>query len=198
MSTPLMPKATAVWLLENTALTFEQISKFCGMYILEVEALANDENNTITGLDPIATRQLTAEEIERCTQDPYAFLQLSVLHVDRFAKKTGAKYTPLSRRQDKPNAISWILKNHPHMSESQIVRLIGTTKSTIQAIRDKTHWNIQNIKPQSPILLGLCSQEELDAVVSKLPQRSIVDEYEEQAQRGLLSPFGRSKWVSQE
>tara|TARA_B000000565_G_scaffold255881_1_gene238654 strand:+ start:29754 stop:30266 length:513 start_codon:yes stop_codon:yes gene_type:complete len=161
-----MPKATAVWLLDNTALTFQQIADFCHLHYLEVETLANQEVTTIIGLDPIINGQLTQEEIDRCTSDKDARLQLQKnLSVGLSNKKS--KYTPIARRQDKPNAIAWLIKHYPTMRDGYIVKLIGTTKNTIEAIRTKTHWNIQNIKPQSPVLLDLCSQGSLDKYVEK-------------------------------
>jgi hypothetical protein len=161
-----MPKATAAWLLDNTALTFQQIADFCQLHFLEVETLANQEVPTIIGLDPIINGQLTQEEIDRCTNDKTARLQLQKNLSDGLSNKKG-KYTPIARRQDKPNAIAWLVKHYPTMRDGYIVKLIGTTKNTIEAIRTKTHWNIQNIKPQSPVLLELCSQENLDKYVEK-------------------------------
>lgn len=161
-----MPKATAVWLLENTALTFQQIANFCQLHILEVEAFANAEPGTIPmGLDPITSGQLLPEEIEASSNDPARPLTLRALVVDRMPAKKTARYTPLARRQDKPSAICWLLKNYPDLPDSRIVRLVGTTKNTIAALRDKSHWNFQNIKPQSPILLDMCTQAELDVAL---------------------------------
>jgi len=166
MNGPLMPKATAVWLLENTALTFQQIANFCQLHILEVEAFANAEPGTIPmGLDPITSGQLLPEEIEASSSDPARPLTLRALVVDRMPAKKTARYTPLARRQDKPSAICWLLKNYPDLPDSRIVRLVGTTKNTIAALRDKSHWNFQNIKPQSPILLDMCTQAELDVAL---------------------------------
>lgn len=161
MTKPLMPKSTAIWLLENTALTFAQIAAFCGMHPLEVETLANDESTAIAvGLDPIAAGQLDKEELDKAIADSNYHMKMRP-SAAATARKT-SKYTPISRRQDKPNAIAWLLKHRPEMSVNQIVKLIGTTKKTIEAIRDKSHWNMQNIKAQSPVLLELCTQEELD------------------------------------
>lgn len=170
MALPLMPKATAVWLVENTALTFEQIAAFCGLHPLEVQAIADGEVAVgMVGLDPIANGQLTKEEIERCEKDPEARLQLLEPDLPQpVARSKGPRYTPVTKRGDKPDAIAWLLKHHPEMSDAQICRLIGTTKPTIQAVRDKTHWNTPNIKPRNPVLLGLCTQRELDEALAKI------------------------------
>lgn len=167
MSIPLMPKATAVWLIENTSLTFEQIAKFCGLHQLEVKGIADGEvSKGIIGVDPILSGQLTMEEIQRCEGNAKANLSIAESAKKHFTaeqkKKKGGKYTPVARRQDKPDAISWILKNCPELSDAQIVKLIGTTKDTVNAVKSKSHWNILNIKPKDPVLLGLCSQIELD------------------------------------
>lgn len=167
MSQPLMPFATAVWLVENTSLTFQQIADFCGLHQLEIQAIADDTVQTkMVGIDPVRVGQLTMAEIERCQKDPAA--RLIPLSGPEQAKRTkGPRYTPVSRRQDKPDAIAWLLRYHPELKDSQIAKLIGTTKHTITGIRDKSHWNIQAIKPQDPVALGLCSQRELDALVSQ-------------------------------
>jgi hypothetical protein len=156
MATPLMPKATAVWLVENTSLSFEQIADFCGLHRLEVQGIADGEVATgIRGLDPIANGQLTKEELERC-------------QADQPAKRTkGPRYTPVAKRQDKPDGVAWLLRHHPELSDAQVGKLIGTTKNTIAAVRDRTHWNSANIRPRDPVLLGLCSQSELNATVEK-------------------------------
>lgn len=169
MRLPLMPKATAVWLVENTALTFEQIAEFCGMHPLEVQGIADGEVAVgIVGLDPVANGQVSREEIERCVADPKARLVLveSTLP-EPVARSKGARYTPVSKRQDRPNAIAWLIRSHPELSDADINRLIGTTKSTIEKVRDRTHWDINNIKPQSPVTLGLCTQEQLDQALDK-------------------------------
>jgi hypothetical protein len=168
MTLPLMPKATAVWLIENTALTFEQIAEFCGMHPLEIKGIADAEVAiSIIGLDPVNGGQLTLEEIHRCEADTAARLQLSDKAVKYTAsqKKKGGRYTPVARRQDKPDAIAWLIKHCPNMTDAHIAKLIGTTKSTITAIRSKSHWNTHNIRPRDPVLLGLCSQTDLDATV---------------------------------
>ena len=170
MAQPLMPKATAVWLIENTALTFDQIADFCGLHILEVQSIADDEVAIgMVGFDPLANGQLTQEEIDRCSADPDARLKLNVnLNVPPPSPRTkGPRYTPVARRQDKPDAIAWMLKNFPQLSDGQISKLIGTTKPTIKAVRERTHWNISNIKPQDPVGLGLCSRIELDGAIEK-------------------------------
>ena len=168
MLAPLMPKATAVWLVENTSLTFDQIADFCGLHPLEVQAIADGEVAVqMQGLDPVANGQTTTEEIERCQADPEARLKLSDQAVpQQFVKHKGPRYTPISKRQDKPDAIMYLLRSHPELSDTQISKLIGTTKPTISAVRDRTHWNSANIKPRHPVGLGLCTLEELDTVVN--------------------------------
>jgi hypothetical protein len=167
-----MPKATAVWLVENTALGFDQIAEFCGMHPLEVQGIADGEvSGGIRGLDPLANGQLTADEIKRCENDPSAKLQISGTAKQYISGKSkGARYTPVARRQDKPDAIAWLIKHFPAMTDSQIVKLIGTTKNTIEAVRTKSHWNTGNIKPRDPVLLGLCSQTHLDAATAGFKQ----------------------------
>lgn len=161
MAHPLMPKATAVWLVENTSLTFEQIADFCGLHPLEVQAIADGEVSMLQGLDPVANGQTTREDIERCEKDPNARLRLAEKAIPvPLVKHRGPRYTPVSKRGDKPNAIAWLLKNHPELSDGQIAKLVGTTKPTINAVRDRTHRNIQEIKPQHPVTLGLCTVAE--------------------------------------
>ena len=169
MSAPLMPKATAIWLIENTALTFDQISDFCKIHILEVQAIADGEVDTgIMGFSPLINGQLTNEEIQRCEKDTSASLKIITSNLPEVSLKTkGPKYVPLSRRGDKPNAIAWLVKYHPELKVSQIVRLIGTTKSTIEKIRDRSHWNILNITAKHPVLLELCSYEDLNKAIVK-------------------------------
>jgi hypothetical protein len=168
MALPLMPKATAVWLVENTALSFEQIADFCGLHPLEIQAIADGEvASGIVGLDPVANGQLTRGELDRCEADPDARLKLIITDYPQpRAKPKGARYTPVSKRQDRPDAIAWILKHHPELSDPQICKLIGTTKPTIQSVREKTHWNAANIKPRNPVTLGLCTEPELEKVVA--------------------------------
>lgn len=169
MVLPLMPKATAVWLIDNTALSFEQIGDFCGMHALEVQGIADDEVAVgIIGQDPIASGQLTREEIQRCEEDTSARLKITEGATKFLSKKVkGARYTPRAKRADKPDAIAWILKNYPDIPDAQVVKLVGTTKNTIAAVRDKSHWNTSNIRPRDPVLLGLCTQTFLDEVVKK-------------------------------
>jgi hypothetical protein len=171
---PLMPKATAVWLVDNTALSFRQIADFCKLHELEVKGIADGEVAVgIKGMDPVVANQLTREEIEKGEKDPAHRLQLakSKIVVPQVAKKKGPKYTPVSRRQDRPDAITWLLRHHPELADSQIMKLVGTTKSTINAIRERTHWNSANLKPVDPVTLGLCSQLELDLAVRKAAKR---------------------------
>jgi hypothetical protein len=169
MALPLMPKATAVWLVENTSLTFEQVADFCGLHPLEVQAIADGEVAVqMQGLDPVANGQTTMEEIERCQKDRTARLKLSEQAVPEILfKHRGPRYTPVAKRQDKPDAIAWILKNHPELSDGQISKLIGTTKPTIAAVRDRSHWNTPNIKPRHPVSLGLCTLAELDTAIAR-------------------------------
>ena len=167
---PLMPKATAVWLIENTSLTFRQIADFCKLHELEVKGIADgDVAQGIKGLDPIAANELTRDELEKAQADPGYRLQFAKPKTDIPATKPrkGPRYTPVSRRQDRPDAIAWLLRNHPEMPISRIIKLVGTTKPTIEAIRDRTHWNSANIKPVDPVTLGLCTQIELDQAVRK-------------------------------
>jgi len=167
MALPMMPKATAVWLVENTTLTFEQIAAFTGMHELEVQAIADGEVAIgIVGVNPVANGQLAAEEVARGEQDPKVKLKASKsdIPVPR-ARSKGARYTPVSKRQDRPDAIMWLVKHHPELNDAQIARLIGTTKSTIASVRDRTHWNAANIKPQNPVTLGLCTEADLEKFV---------------------------------
>jgi hypothetical protein len=165
-----MPKATAVWLIENTALTFEQVAKFCGLHILEVQTLADSETTQgMVGFDPIASGQLSLEEIQRCEKNPDAHLQISTaVTADSVLGKKRSRYTPLAKRQERPDAIAWLLKYYPDLNDSQVSRLVGTTKATISSVRSKSHWNAQNIKPRNPVQLGFCTQSELDSVVGNL------------------------------
>lgn len=165
----LMPKATAVWLIENTSLSFAQIAEFCGLHPLEVQGIANEDvAKGIRGVDPIAGGFLSREEIAKGEADEtYKLKALEQKRIDLpQVKKRGARYTPIARRQDRPDAIAWFLKNHPEVPDSKIVKLIGTTKATIDQVRNRTHWNSQNIKPVDPVTIGLCTQIELDGVVA--------------------------------
>ena len=168
MSLLLMPKATAVWLVDNTTLSFLQIGEFCNLHELEVQAIADGEVAIgIVGLDPVANGQLIKEEIERCEANPAERLKIAKSDIPQpVARQKGPRYTPVSKRADKPDAIAWLLRSQPDLSDAQIGRLIGTTKPTINAIRDRTHWNSSNLQPRSPVEVGLCSHQELhDAVV---------------------------------
>ncbi len=168
MAQPLMPKATAVWLVDNTTLTFEQIADFCGMHVLEVQAIADGEvASGLVGLDPIANGQIDREDLERCQADPSARLKMRKPRDVPKPKGRKARYTPVSKRGDKPDAIAWLLRNHPELTDGQIGKLIGTTKNTINAVRDRTHWNSSNIKARDPVLLGLCSQRDLNAAIER-------------------------------
>ncbi len=172
---PLMPKATAVWLVENTALSFRQIADFCGLHELEVKGVADgDVAQGIKGLDPVTGGQLTREEIEKGEKDPDYRLKLLEPKVNIAIQKStkGPRYTPVSKRGDRPDAIAWLLRYHPELPDSQIMKLVGTTKSTIAAIRDRTHWNAPNIKPVDPVSLGLCSQIDLDFAVQKAARKA--------------------------
>src|ERR1700676_4902308 len=167
---PLMPKATAVWLVENTALSFEQVADFCKLHPLEVKAIADgDAAQGIKGLDPILTGQLTREEIDKGVADPGYKLHIAdpKVRLPEPKRKKGPRYTPVSRRQDRPNAILWLVRNHPELKDAQIMRLVGTTKSTIQAIRERTHWNASSLQPMDPVTLGLSSQIDLDLEVQR-------------------------------
>ncbi len=169
MTLPLMQKATAVWLVDNTTLTFVQIAEFCGLHPLEVNGIADGEvAQGIKGFDPIVNRQLTHEEIRRCEADPAARLRLMKNPAaEGETKRKGPRYTPLSKRQERPAAIAWLVKFHPELSDGAIGKLVGTTKPTIQSIRDRSHWNIANITPVDPVALGMCRQGELDGAVAK-------------------------------
>jgi hypothetical protein len=174
MPHPLMPKATAVWLVENTALTFEQIAEFCGLHELEVQAIADGEVAVgMQGLDPIASGELSQEELARGLGNSTIRLKMAKPTIPQpKARPKGARYTPVSKRQDRPDAIAWLLRNHPELTDAQISKLIGTTKPTINAIRTRAHWNMQNIKPQNPVGLGLCSATELDKAVTLAQNRA--------------------------
>ena len=183
-SAPLMPKATAVWLVENTALSFDQVADFCKLHPLEIKAIADgDAAQGIKGLDPVQTGQLSREEIEKAVADPNYRLKLldPKVRLPEAKRKSGPRYTPVSRRQDRPNAILWLVRNHPELKDSQIMRLVGTTKSTIQAIRDRTHWNAANLTPLDPVTLGLCSQIDLDLEVQRAAKEKPA---EAEAERG--------------
>jgi len=172
--TPLMPKATAVWLVDNTSLTFEQVADFCGLHPLEVKGIADEDvAKGIKGQDPVASGQLTREQIEAAEKNPKLRLKMAPPKYKMPAVKIKKvpRYTPVSKRQDKPDAVYWILRNHPEFGDADIIKLIGTTKATIQKIRERSHWNAQNIKAVDPVTLGLCSQLELDLAVTRVMHR---------------------------
>lgn len=172
MAQPLMPKATAVWLVENTTLTFDQIADFCGLHPLEVQGIADGEVAVgIVGLDPIGNGQMTREEITRCEADQTAKLQGRVSDVPPVPRRKGPRYTPVSKRGDRPDAITWLLKYTPELTDAQICKLVGTTKPTIESVRSRTHWNISNIQARDPVLLGICSQTDLEAQLTRARQR---------------------------
>ncbi|WP_394999350.1 cell cycle transcriptional regulator TrcR [Sphingomonas sp.] len=167
MVQPLMPHATAAWLVDNSALSFEQIAEFCGLHILEIQAIADDTAATkLTGRDPIRAGELTHEEIEKGQNDPEHHLKMHK-EPDPIRRTKGPRYTPVSKRQDKPDGIAWILRNHPEVTDGAIGKLIGTTRTTIAALRERSHWNMVNIQPKDPVTLGLTTQRELDAAVAK-------------------------------
>lgn len=169
---PLMPHATAAWLVDNSALTFEQIASFCGLHILEVQAIADDTAATkLTGRDPIRAGELTQDELDRGQANPDYNLKLA-RQPELQRRTSGPRYTPVSKRQDKPDGILWIIKNHPEITDGQISKLIGTTKTTIAAIRDKSHWNYANLQARDPVTLGLCSQREMDALVAAAAKKA--------------------------
>ena len=175
MAQPLMPHATAAWLVDNTALTFQQIADFCGLHILEVQAMADDTAGTkLTGRDPVRAHELTMDEIEKGQADP-AYRLVMEKGPEPVRRTKGPRYTPVSKRQDKPDGIAWLIRNHPEVSDAAIGKLIGTTRTTIEAIRDRSHWNIGNIVPKDPVTLGLCSQRELDALVTKAAKKAGIE-----------------------
>jgi len=189
-----MPKATAVWLVDNTSLTFEQIAEFCGLHVLEVKGIADgDVAHGIKGMDPISSGQLTRDEISRAQEDSKYRLKLSEpkVEIPEVKTKKGPRYTPVSRRQDRPNAILWLVRNHAELKDSQIMRLVGTTKPTIHAIRERTHWNSANLQPMDPVTLGLCSQTDLDTEVRRAArrlERELKEAEKAQAKAGTLLP----------
>lgn len=199
MGNVLMPQATAVWLIEETALTFEQIADFCGLHPLQVAAIANDETaKGMRGVDPIAGGFLSREEIEKGEKKPdYRLKALAQNRVDLPpVKRKGARYTPIARRGDRPDAIAWFLRNHPEVPDSQIVKLIGTTKATIEQVRSRTHWNASNIKPVDPVSLGLCTQIELDQVVAKAADAKAREEAKRNRAGATLKPASETVHAS--
>ena len=185
MTDILMPKATAVWLVDNTSLTFEQIADFCHLHPLEVKGIADGEvARDIRGADPIANGQLSREELDAAQANPaFRMKPQKSRHAELLKpQKKASRYTPVSRRQDRPDAISWFLRNHPEITDGQLVKVLGTTKSTIEQVRNKTHWNAPNIKPVDPVTLGLVGQLELDALVKKAAEKKAKDD----AKRGVV------------
>ena len=192
--TPLMPHATATWLVDNTGLSFEQIAEFCGIHVLEVQAMADDlAGSKYTGRDPVHAGELTLGEIEKGQADSEYSLKMQRAPV-AVNRTKGPRYTPVSKRQDKPDGIAWLIRSHPEVSDAQISRLIGTTRNTITAIRDRSHWNIQNIQPKDPVTLGLCSQRELDAIVAKAAKTATP---EEQASADLRGAGDRERLIEE-
>ena len=172
MATPLMPHATAAWLVDNTGLSFSQIAEFCGIHILEVQAMADDMTGSkYTGRDPVHAGELSMDEIEKGQADEDYVLKMSK-GPEQVRRTKGPRYTPVSKRQDKPDGIAWLLRNHPEISDGAICKIIGTTRNTIQAIRERSHWNISEIQPKDPVTLGLCSQRELDAIVARAAKKA--------------------------
>ena len=189
---PLMPIATAVWLIDNTSLSFDQIAEFCGLHPLQVKGIADgDVSSGVRGIDPITTHQLTRDEIEKGQEDDSYRLKLSKPKtLVPEGKKKAPRYTPVSKRQNRPDAIAWMVRNHPEVSDAQIAKLLGTTKTTIVSIRDRTHWNSANLVPQDPVGLGLCSQIDLDTVVRKAASRRAKMAPVEPAEGPSLEPVG--------
>jgi hypothetical protein len=189
MNKPLMAKATAVWLVDNTTLSFKQIADFCGLHELEVQGIADGDVATgVKGFDPIASNQLDQDEIAKGEKNPAYILKIK--HnpaAEGEEKRRGPRYTPLSKRQDRPAAILWLVKFHPELADAQIAKLVGTTKPTITAIRDRSHWNIQNITPIDPVALGLCRQVELDAEVQKAARKKSTEVMTDDERRKLVS-----------
>ena len=186
MTDILMPKATAVWLVDNTSLTFEQIADFCELHVLEVKGIADGEvARDIRGADPIANGQLSREELDAAQSNPnYRMKAQKSRHAELLKpQKKASRYTPVSRRQDRPDAIAWFLRNHPEITDGQLVKVLGTTKSTIEQVRGRTHWNAANIKPVDPVTLGLVGQLELDALVKKAAEKKAKDD----ARKGIVS-----------
>ncbi|MDE9451464.1 DUF1013 domain-containing protein [Aliiroseovarius sp. Z3] len=193
MSKLIMAKATAVWLVDNTTISFKQIADFCGLHELEVQGIADGDVATgVKGFDPVANNQLDQEEIDKAEKDPlHKLKQKFYAAAAGEEKRRGPRYTPLSKRQDRPNSILWLVKFHPELADSQIAKLVGTTKPTIQSIRERTHWNIQNMEPIDPVALGLCKQSELDLAVQKAAAKKAKE-------GGVMSDDERRKLVSTE
>ncbi|WP_031551688.1 DUF1013 domain-containing protein [Parvularcula oceani] len=197
---PLMPKATAVWLIDNTALTFDQIAAFCGLHPLEVKGIADgDVAPGVRGIDPVVQQQLTREEIKKAEGDSDYRMKLSRAKTVVPKAKKQARYVPTSRRQERPNAIAWIVRNHPEVPDAVISKLLGTTKPTIESIRNKTHWNSSNLEPMDPVTLGFCSQIDLDAAVRKAAERRAALEASGQLPEGAtLAPAAETETAQDE
>lgn len=200
-SAPLMPKATAVWLVDNTSLTFEQIADFCGLHPLEVKGIADEDvAKGIKGQDPVTSGQLTRDLIAEAEKNPKVRLKMAPpkYKMPPVKMKKPPKYTPVSKRQDKPDAVYWILRNHPEFADADIIKLIGTTKSTIQKIRERSHWNATNIKAVDPVTLGLCSQLELDLAVERAAQRRDRQTVKSVKKGETLKPIGEALEIAEE
>ena len=203
MSELLMPKATAVWLVDNTSLSFDQIAEFCKLHPLEVKAIADGEAASgIKGLDPISTGQLSRDELEKAQNDPKHKLSVKESHIKLpSANRKRPRYTPVSKRQDRPNAIRWLTRHHPELKDAQIIRLVGTTKNTIEAIREGTHWNATNLTPMDPVTLGLCTQIALDMEVSKANKNRPIDQQSPENTTGMgdqLIPAAQTQNLDEE
>lgn len=196
MPHPLMPKATAVWLVDNTSLSFDQIADFCGLHALEVQGIADGEVAIgIVGRDPIANAELTREEIDRCEGDGTGRLVMLEPEIDLQQRRSGPKYTPLSKRQNRPDAIAWLIKFHPELTDAQVCKLVGTTKPTVVSVRDRSHWNTPNLKPQDPVSLGMCTQTELDSAVQAAAKRL---QRKEDRERRAAAKAAREKAAAEE
>ena len=201
MTLPLMPKATAIWLVDNTSLSFKQIASFCGMHELEIKGIADGEVGIgIKGLNPVTNNQLSKEEIERCSNDLSLNLEIIVneasIKTDQSNQKN--KYTPLSKRQDRPDAVYWLIRNHPELKDSQIARLVGSTKSTIDGIRNRTNWNMNNIRPQDPVGLGLCKQVELDEALEKSERSKLRVQKKKEKEEKLLASLKQEEQATKD
>ena len=201
MTLPLMPKATAIWLVDNTSLSFKQIASFCGMHELEIKGIADGEVGIgIKGLNPVTNNQLSKEEIERCSNDLSLNLEIIVneasIKTDQSNQKN--KYTPLSKRQDRPDAVYWLIRNHPELKDSQIANLVGSTKSTIDGIRNRTNWNMNNIRPQDPVGLGLCKQVELDEALEKSERSKLRVQKKKEKEEKLLASLKQEEQATKD
>lgn len=201
MTLPLMPRATAIWLVDNTSLSFKQIASFCGMHELEIKGIADGEVGIgIKGLNPVTNNQLSKEEIERCSNDLSLNLEIIVneasIKTDQSNQKN--KYTPLSKRQDRPDAVYWLIRNHPELKDSQIANLVGSTKSTIDGIRNRTNWNMNNIRPQDPVGLGLCKQVELDEALEKSERSKLRAQKKKEKEEKILASLKQEEQATKD